>query len=353
MRVLSRAAGLVLLSTLLFVHGCSDDPSGPEGGDTAPSAILQVDLTDLQDDDPATNLILFRGVGGVTPDTTVTDPGNFPELDLRNFFVTDQTGSGETSATDEALADHKGRTYGRLFLSGHFETFATADIAPTSLGLLATNRAHHDFDVNETALRGQSVFDVEALGFEAGDLGTGGDVYAQAFPFVKIGRWELAPEPPVLLVVDYSDFLDGDDATNTVRFTGVDGALPRLDVVDPGNFPELELRNFFVTDQTGSGETSATDEALADYKGRTYGRLFLSGHFSSLEIADIAPTSLGLLATNRAHHDYRTDETALTGTSAFDLTGFGLQAADFGTGGDLYAQDFPFRKIGRWMVKVE
>jgi hypothetical protein len=162
----------------------------------------------------------------------------------------------------------------------------------------------------------------------------------------------LAPDPPVLLYVDFSDFLDADPLTNSIVVSGVEGALPRTMVVDPGNFPELDLRDFFTSDRTGNGETAATDEGLADFKGRTYGRFFLSGHFETPAVADIPPTSLGLLATNRAHHDFETNETALRGQSVFDLGALGLEASDFGSGGDLYAQDFPFERIGRWKAKL-
>lgn len=76
------------------------------------------------------------------------------------------------------------------------------DIPNTSLGLLATNLQNHDFDTTETALTGLSVFNVGALGFSASDFGTGGDVFAQDFPFVGIGQWRavgfkitVVPEP--------------------------------------------------------------------------------------------------------------------------------------------------------------
>lgn len=160
------------------------------------AVILTVDVSDFFDSDPGTNDLRFSGVPGAHPEVTVTDNGNFPELDLRDFFTSPKSGSGETSASSESLADFKGRTYGQRFLSGHFNPgfpfppSPEVDIPNTSLGLLATNRAHHDFDTTQTALTGLSVFDVGALGFSASDFGTGGDLYAQDFPFVKIGQWQ-------------------------------------------------------------------------------------------------------------------------------------------------------------------
>lgn len=83
----------------------------------------------------------------------------------------------------------------------------------------------------------------------------------------------------VILTVDVSDFFDSDAGTNNLRFSGVPGALPEVTVTANGNFPELDLRNFFTSPKSGFGETSASTEGLADFMGRTYGQLFLSGHF--------------------------------------------------------------------------
>jgi hypothetical protein len=158
----------------------------------------------------------------------------------------------------------------------------------------------------------------------------------------------------LLLRVDYHELLDNDTSTNWVFFNGVDGAKPESTVIDQGNFPELDLRDFFRVGRTDSSanETSALLEGLSDYLGHTYGRLFLSGHFADpfggVSLVDIPPTSIGLLATNRAHQAFDTGQTALVGRSLFDLSNMKLTAADLGKGGDLYAQGFPFRKIGRW-----
>lgn len=176
--------GAIALTPLV---GCSDDSTSP--GNPSP-ILLRVDYQDFLDDDPATNFLIFSGVYDAMPESTVTANGNFPELDLRDFFVTDQTGSGETAALAEGLADYTGRTYGRLFLSGHLGPEPETDIPLRSLGLLATNRQDHDFDIAEVAFVGHSVFDASALGLTAADFGTGGDLYAQDFPFKKIGRWE-------------------------------------------------------------------------------------------------------------------------------------------------------------------
>jgi len=94
----------------------------------------------------------------------------------------------------------------------------------------------------------------------------------------------------VILTVDVSDFFDSDAGTNNLRFSGVPGALPEVTVTANRNFPELDLRNFFTSPKSGFGETSATAESLADFMGRTYGQLFLSGHFFSPPPQPISPT---------------------------------------------------------------
>jgi hypothetical protein len=191
--IASLAAVTALIGTLLT--GCSSS-TGPGNADRV---LLRVDYHELLDSDTSTNLVFFNGVAGAMPESTVTDPGDFPELDLRDFFRVGRTDSlgNETLALVEGLADHLGHTYGRLFLSGHFQDIGTlfVDIPPTSLGLLATNRRHQAFDVGQTALVGQSQFDLSGMKLTAADLGNGGDLYAQGFPFRKIGRWEAVSGP--------------------------------------------------------------------------------------------------------------------------------------------------------------
>ncbi|MFM8330131.1 MAG: PEP-CTERM sorting domain-containing protein [Candidatus Methylumidiphilus sp.] len=168
----------------------------------------------------------------------------------------------------------------------------------------------------------------------------------------------IAPtQAAVILVVDVSDFFDSDAGTNSLKLSGVSGALPEVTVTANGNFPELDLRNFFTSPKSGLQISSAIMEGLADFMGRTYGLSFLSGVFGCRvnvdpdcipRITDIPNTSLGILATNGQNHDFDTAQTALTGLSVFNVGALGFSASDFGTGGDVFAQDFPFVRIGQW-----
>jgi hypothetical protein len=64
--------------------------------------------------------------------------------------------------------------------------------------------------------------------------------------------------------VDYHELLDNDTSTNWVFFNGVDGAKPESTVIDQGNFPELDLRDFFRVGRTDSSvnETLALPSAI-------------------------------------------------------------------------------------------
>lgn len=145
----------------------------------------------------------------------------------------------------------------------------------------------------------------------------------------------------VVMVVDYSDYLDSDPLTNSISFTGVDGVYSQSDAATT-NFPIIFLESFFNSEQFFPiHELVATSSGLGDMNGRDYGRAIDGDSYTNLDGRHMFPQdSMGFLATNRAVQTFSTTRDALRGTSIFDFTGYGFTVSDFRTGGDLYANNY-------------
>lgn len=160
----------------------------------------------------------------------------------------------------------------------------------------------------------------------------------------------------VVMSVDYSDFLDDDQLTNSISFTGIDGVNSQSDA-STTNFPIIYLESFFNTEMYFPiHELEATSAGLSDMNGRAYSRAIDGDSYTNLEGRYFFPqNSIGMLAENRAVQNFSTLQSAFgSGSTIFDFTGYGFTASDFRRGGDLYANsDSPtdgYVLVGQWSV---
>lgn len=172
--------------------------------------LLNVDISDFYDGNPATNNIVITASGSA-PSTAVTDNGNFPQVHLKGFFTVDQNTPGETTSIGGGLLrDFVGREFTNLYTSNQFVPLFEGIFgpdpwipAPTDLGILAGNRLNMDFDTAQPAFSGSATWDMGVRGWVAGDFNlTGGTIEAQDFPFVEIGQYSVTiPEPSASLLL--------------------------------------------------------------------------------------------------------------------------------------------------------
>lgn len=173
-----------------------------------------------------------------------------------------------------------------------------------------------------------------------------------------------------VLIIDLSDFRDTDPDTNNITITSVTGEVSSSDITatETGNFPIVGIEGLFVTDKTTSNfipsELTEIVSGLQDYLGNPYGNLHVNEHFCDLS-DPVSPIeycmnqgnkSLGMLNTTRNTHRFSTTDTAFTGSSTWDLTGYGLTLSDFNLSGEVTAQAYSpgitFKPIGKWEAYV-